>query len=62
MTSQGQFAYESFTEHPVAVGAVVPAFKDFLSHAGLGLDKVHWQPSAGGRVIYLRAYGINGHT
>ena len=32
-----------------------PELQDLLGRAGLGLDKVHWQASAGGRVVYLRA-------
>jgi len=46
--------FERFRDHHIW-HPTFPELKDLLSRAGFSLDKVHWQASAGGRVVYLRA-------
>ena len=46
---------ERFRDHHIW-HPTFPELKDLLGCAGLDLDKVHWQASENGRVVYLRAH------
>jgi SAM-dependent methyltransferase len=45
---------ERFRDHHIW-HPTFPELKDLISRAGFVLDKVHWQASEGGRVVYLQA-------